>query len=191
MASDRDNFSMRVALALVKQEQQQQPGGFVARRTPKTGLGALRDLFHSVARPDEREPAAIVIGLECADQNTYIALQRDMSTDARDVLLLYPDHLLLIGNPVRGAGLGTLLKLFATGFTKQGKANNAPHSSMQRTDLHAAELVAGRPEWATDEQFVRLKTNAYDLWFWVDLAVDTEEHLSKALESLHSPATGS
>lgn len=189
MTSDPDRFSLRVAAALVKQEQQQQPGGFVVRRTPRSGLGALRDLFQSIAHPDEREPAAMIIGLDCSEPNAQGTLQRDMRTDARDVLLLYEDHALLIGNPVRGAGLGTLVKLFAGGFNKQGKAKNTPHSRLDRADLGAMELVTGRPSWDTNEQFVHLVANPREIWFWVDLAVDSEDALATALEALNGVAT--
>jgi hypothetical protein len=185
MTSNPDRFSLRVAAALVKQEQQQQPGGFVVRRTPKSGLGALRDLFHSIARPDEREPAAIIIGLDCSDPNAQTVLQRDMSTDARDVLLLYEDHVLLIGNPVRGAGLGTLVKLFAGGFNKQGKVRNTPHSRLEQADIGVAELVVGRPSWGTNERFVHLVTNPREIWFWVDLPVDSEDSVTTPLDILN------
>ena len=140
MTSNPDLFSLRVAAALVKQERQQQPGGFVVRRTPKTGLGALRDLFHAIARTDESEPVAIVIGLDCSEPNSQAAFQRDVNSDTRDVLLIYADHVLLIGNPVRGAGLGTLVKMFAGSFNKQGKAKNTPHSRVERAELRAAQL---------------------------------------------------
>jgi hypothetical protein len=161
----------------------------VVRRTPKSGLGALRDLFQSIARPDEREPAAMIIGLDCSDPNAQGTLQRDTSTDARDLLLLYEDHVLLIGNPVRGAGLGTLVKLFAGGFNKQGKAKNAPHSRLDRADLGAAELVTGRPPWDMNEQFLHLATTPRDIWFWVDLAVDSEDALTTALKALQGVTT--
>jgi hypothetical protein len=189
MTSNPDRFSLRVAAALIKQEQQQQPGGFVVRRTPKSGLGALRDLFQSIARRDEREPAAMVIGLDCSDPNAHGTLQRDMNADARDVLLLYPDHVLLIGNPVRGAGLGTLVKLFAGSFNKQGKAKNTPHDRLAQADLGTAELVTGRPSWDTNEQFVHLAANPREIWFWTDLAVDSKDVLTTALEALNGVVT--
>ncbi len=190
MTSNVDRFSLRLAMALVKQEQQQEPGGFVVRRTPKNGLGALRDLFHAIARPDEHEPAAIVIGLDCSGPNGQPNFGRDRDTDARDVLLVYGDHVLLIGNPVRGAGLGTLVKLLAGGLNKKGKEKNTAHSRMQRVDLSVVEIVTGRPSWDTSEQFVHLATNACEIWFWVDLAVDSEDGLGNALESLRNGASG-
>jgi len=188
MTNNLDLFSLRVAAALVKQEQHQQPGGFVVRRTPKTGLGALRDLFHAITRADESEPAAIVIGLDCSEPNSQAAFQRDVNSDARDVLLLYADHVLLIGNPVRGAGLGTLVKMFAGSFNKQGKAKNTPHSRVERAELRAAQLVSRRAAWDTGEQFVHLTIDAREIWFWVDLAVDSEDALTTALKALNGVA---
>jgi hypothetical protein len=191
MTTNPDLFTFRIAAALIKQEQQQKPGGFVVRRTPKSGLGALRDLFHSIARPDEREPAAIIIGLDCSDPSAQATFQRDIGTDTRDVLLLYQDHVLLIGNPVRGAGLGTLVKLFAGSFNKRGKEKNTPHTRIQRDDLRVAEVTLGRATWDTSEQFVRLTASDQEIWFWVDLAVDSEEALRTTLTSLQCIAADS
>jgi hypothetical protein len=131
----------------------------------------------------------MIIGLDCSDPNAQGTLQRDTGTNVRDLLLVYEDHVLLIENPIRGAGLGTLVKLFAGGFNMQGKAKNTPHSRLDRAHLRAAALVTGLPSWDTNEQFLHLAANPRDIWFWVDLAVDSEDALTTALKALQSVAT--
>ena len=59
---------------------------------------------------------------------------------------------------------------------------------MHSAELRVAELVSGRPPWATDEQFVHLGASSDEMWFWVDLAVDSDDVMRSALRSLAAVA---
>ena len=163
---------MRVALALSQAHSAHQPS--------TNELGGLRHFFQAVARQDERNPAAIVIGLDCSDPSAAGGFQREMNSDTRDLLLIYENHVLLIRNPMRGAGPGTFVKVFLSSFTKQGKAKTTPHSRVQRADVSTIEIV-GRASWDESERFIHLAGNSREVWFWVNLPVDSEEIVKSAL----------
>lgn len=171
MSASPDPF-MRVALALSQANSARQPS--------TNEVGGLRHFFQAVTRPDERNPAAMVIGLDCSDPSAQGGFKREMNSDTRDLLLIYENHMLLIGNPMRGAGLGTFAKVFLSSFTKQGKAKSTPHSRVLRGDLNTAEIV-GRPSWDESERFVHLAGTGLEVWFWINLAVDSDDAVKTAL----------
>lgn len=190
MASNPDPLTLRIAAAMVQRQQQQTTSGVDARdlrQAPTGGIGALRDLFKAVARPDELEPRCLVVGLDCSDPDVQ-AFRRDSDTATRDALAIYGDHVLLVGNPMRGAGIGGMLKLLGGSFSKRGKERNTPHSRIDQTNMRQVELAKGRPPWDTDrEQFVHIGTGEREIWFWMDLAIDSEDDVRRAIDEM---ATG-
>src|SRR5262249_8321309 len=102
--------------------------------------------------------------------------------NAPDLLAFYEDHLLLIGNPARGAGTGELLKLLGNSITGR-KARITPHSRTSYGEITSIELVQGRPGWDVGAlQFVRMESAQGDLWFWAQLPVVTDEELTQAVD---------
>jgi hypothetical protein len=164
-------------------------GGFRVVPSSATGaVGALRDLFQAVARSDERSPPCFVVGLDCSDA-TKDSAAADSRKDERDALAVYTDHLLLVRFPGRNAGLGEMVKLLFKSMTG-GKAQITPHARFERTELVAVELTDGRPTWGTaDEKFVHVTTSQSEVWFWVDLPVDSEDDLRRVVAELNPAAS--
>jgi hypothetical protein len=191
MADGADRFSLRVAVALTKHRENAPvlPGGVVGE--PSTGaLGALRDLFSSFATAEEREPVALVIGLECTNGDPA-TIGGEIADDARDALALYGDHVFAVGNPARGAGVLGLLRLALEGIVRRTADRDVPHYRIGKDAIVAAGLSDGRPGWSTEYgKFVRIDTAERQYWFWSELPVDSEADVRSALAGLApEPAT--
>jgi hypothetical protein len=144
----------------------------------------LRDLYHSVARANEREPTSIAVGLDCSDTDEK-AFQRDAGNDARDALAIYEDHVLIVRNPARGANLGGLVKLVIGGIGKRTSDRDIPHFRIDSASVRAAELRAGHPPWNTErDKFVHIQTDDRECWFWAELLVDSEDDVRRSIDQL-------
>ena len=187
-----DRFSLRVAVALTKHRETATvlPGGVVGE--PSTGtLGALRDMFNSFARPDELDPLALVIGLDCSNSDPT-GISSDIAGDARDVLALYSDHLFVVCNPGLGAGLLQLLKLMVGGLGKRTADKDIPHYRVSKEAVEGAVLSGGRPGWSPEYgEFIRIDTRDRQIWFWSELLVDSEGDVRNVLVGLTPGATAS
>jgi hypothetical protein len=189
MPQDIDAFTLRIAIAITKRNEGLAETGGIGVRQPATGgLGALRDLYHSVAGPSEGEPASMAVGLDCShtDEQTF---ERDAGNDARDVLAVFSDHVLIVSNPARGASLGGLVKLVIGGIGKKTSQRNIPHSRIDRGSIRAAEVCDGRPAWhAEHERFVRIQTDDGEIFFWAELLVDSDDDVRSSIEQLTDAA---
>lgn len=185
MTDGADHFSLRVAVVLTKHRETARvlPGGVVGE--PSTGaLGALRDIFNSFATPEEREPLALVIGLECSISDSG-AISAEIADDARDALALYGDHVFAVGNPARGAGFLQLLRLAVEGIVRRTADRDIPHYRIGKDAIEAAVLTDGRPGWNTEYgKFIRIDTKDRQFWFWSELPVDSEDDVRNALAAL-------
>lgn len=185
MAGGADRFSLRVAVALTKHRESATvlPGGVVGE--PSTGaLGALRDIFNSFAKPEEHEPLALVIGLECSISDPA-AIGSEIAGDARDALALYGDHIFAVGNPARGASFLQLLKLALEGIVRRTADRDIQHYRVSKDAIEAAVLSDSRPGWSIEYgKFIRIDTKDSQFWFWSELMVDSEADVRSALAGL-------
>jgi len=189
MTHEIDAFTLRIVAAVTKQKQAlANRGGVGVREPPTSGLGALRDLFHSFAAANERNPASIVVGLDCSDTDEQ-TFQRDAGNDARDALTVHSDHVLLVCNPARGANLGGLVKLLIGGIGKKTSDRNIPHFRFDGASVRSAELRDGRPGWNSErEKFVHIQTDQRECWFWAELLVDSEDDVRRSIGQLAAGA---
>jgi len=180
-----DPFVMRLAIASQIREQELNSSAKSSSHGPLStaAISALRDLFQRIAHDDESDPQCFALGLDCSPAD-HDPLNFNSIPQERDILALYPEHLLIVGNPARGASVGGLLKLAFKGLGKKD-LSDVPRTRIEFAQLSLAEIVRNGPGTSgTSESFIHLVSPEQEIWFWVDVPMDSAEELEGKIGGL-------
>lgn len=180
-----DPFVMKLAVAVQIREKELNASEKSSSHGPlsQSEIGVLRDLFQRIARADEANPQCFALGLDCSLPD-HRPIDFNSVPPERDILALFPEHLLIVSNPARGASIGGLLKMAFKGMG-QKDPSDAPRTRIEFAHLSLAEVVNNGPgATGTSESFIHLVSPNQEIWFWVDLPMDSAEVLERTITAL-------
>lgn len=184
-AAAASELTMRIALAMQLGKVERGPDG----RVP-SGLTGILDCVRSVLQAGEQPLVAAAIGEESTGR--WRTFRADVFRNTPDALLFYPDHVLLVLNPIRDGSYTSLAKALLGSALPGGKAKVTPHWRYANRTLRDVQLTKTNEPGEAREVRVSFTANDRAVSFGVDLAITTDEELERAVAQLTaaSHATG-